>query len=143
MSPTDIAGQTFGFLTAIRYTKSVVQGGQKRQFWLFRCVCGEEFEAQKGGVTGGKQVSCGCRRRENIAQNNEKRRQAAMTAMQNVAIAKEGGLTADQLANRAAVPPSMRNLPGRLIQARHVDGHSVGVPLTGKGVSSIAMEETA
>lgn len=128
MIPTDIAGQTFGYLTAIRYTRSMVQGGQKRQFWLFRCECGEEVEMAKGGVTGGRQVSCGCRRRESSASTTEKRRQAALQAMQNTAIAKEGGLTADQLANRAVVPPSMRGLPSRLVQARHAVGKSVGMP---------------
>ena len=71
---------------------------------------------------------------------NERRIKTAMEEQEAEELARQQGLKSDQLANRMAVPKSMRHLPGRIIQARHVDGHSVGVPLTSKGISSIMME---
>lgn len=130
MRATDITGQKFNMLTAVCYVESRILGNHRRTFWLYRCDCGKERVAAKSDVTCGKIVSCGCSKRERERQDvaNEQRRQAMEE------------WKADQLANRSVVPPSMRSLPGRIIQARHVEDHSVGVPLTGKGMSSLMIE---
>ncbi|MGF6641870.1 hypothetical protein [Paraburkholderia sp. MM6662-R1] len=52
----DIAGQTFGRLTAIRRVE-----GQR---WLFRCECGTEKVLHGAVVRSGHTRSCGCLRRE-------------------------------------------------------------------------------
>lgn len=125
MKPIDITDQRFGMLTAVRYVESRRLGSCMRTFWLFICDCGQERVAAKSDVTGGKITSCGCFRRQNFPKANENRREAALLTSQEAA--KQGGVMADQLANRAAVPPSMHGLPSRVIQARHVSGQSVGM----------------
>lgn len=52
-----IAGQTFGKLTAIRETRSRRMGAVR---WLFRCVCGKEVERTAAAVVGGKIPGCRC-----------------------------------------------------------------------------------
>lgn len=53
----DITGQTFNYLTAIRYeyTKN------KKQYWTFKCICGREVILGKNQVTANKTKSCGCK----------------------------------------------------------------------------------
>lgn len=127
MRQIDITGQRFGKLVALAFTRSILQGSQKRQYWLFRCDCGVEREIQKGTVTGGAAVSCGCHRQANFTKANEARRLAAIVGQPTSTRAPErNNLTAEQLANRAAVPSSMRSLQGRIVQARHSRGQSAG-----------------
>lgn len=52
MRETDITGQTFNRLTAVRR----LQG----RHWLFRCSCGREKGIGKNHVTAGAIQSCGC-----------------------------------------------------------------------------------
>lgn len=52
---SDIAGQTFGFLTAIKPTK--VSG---KTLWMFMCHCGNEVIKQASRVADGHIKSCGC-----------------------------------------------------------------------------------
>jgi hypothetical protein len=58
MVPLDITGQRFGRLVALRR----IVGGKTK--WLFRCDCGAEKEVRIDHVRSGRQVSCGCHRRE-------------------------------------------------------------------------------
>lgn len=60
----DLAGRTFGRLTALRY-----QAGSS---WLCRCECGTEKLVRTGALTTGFTTSCGCRHRENLARRNAK-----------------------------------------------------------------------
>lgn len=131
MQALDITGQKFHHLTAVRYVKSVVLGGSKRTVWLFRCVCGAELEHEKGKVTNGRKQSCGC-------QEGVKREKRAVQRSQDELWL---GLEEDRRANRAVVPPSMRNLPSRLIKARHAEGRSFGVGASTGGVSSLMLED--
>lgn len=52
----DVAGKTYGELTAIRYV------GDRR--WLWRCSCGKEVEIALKNVRNGKTTSCGHTRTE-------------------------------------------------------------------------------
>lgn len=121
MRPIDITGQRFGQLVAVAFVRSATQGTKKRQFWLFRCDCGNEREMQKGAVTGGKVVSCGCHRRASFTTMCESRRQAIQQA-KITPTTRPTSLALEQLANRAAVPPSMQKLPSRIVEARHASG---------------------
>lgn len=65
----DVTDQTFGYLTAVRYTgyKSYFDKRKnreiKRAMWLFRCVCGKEIERTRREITNYKfknPPSCGC-----------------------------------------------------------------------------------
>lgn len=120
MMPIDITGQRFGKLVAVAFVHSVQQGKQKRQFWLFRCDCGNEREIQKASVTGGAAVSCGCHRQANFTKANEARRLAAISGkLADQQTSRQNSLAIEQLANRVAAPLSMQSLPGRIVQARH------------------------
>lgn len=57
----DISGQKFGRLLAINRDFSGEKSGVR---WWFLCDCGVKKSLQKGGVTSGHQVSCGCYMRE-------------------------------------------------------------------------------
>lgn len=61
MKSIDITGQTFGRLTAIKkvYTKN------NKQYWLFKCSCGNEKVINKNHVREGSINSCGCLLKEN------------------------------------------------------------------------------
>ena len=54
----DITGLKFGKLTAIKKEKSIIQGNQKRQVWLFRCDCGEYIKTHKYSVISGRTLQC-------------------------------------------------------------------------------------
>jgi hypothetical protein len=65
----DVAGQTFGYLTAIKptgvkLTFNKKQGRQmRRSVWLFKCICGNNVERTRKDVTNNKLKglpSCGC-----------------------------------------------------------------------------------
>jgi hypothetical protein len=57
----DLAGQTFGRLTAVRFSRRTAT---RRAMWLCRCECGREVEADGGNLRAGNTSSCGCLRRE-------------------------------------------------------------------------------
>jgi len=58
----DIAGQTFGRLTAIEPTKRRDCKGSV--YWRCKCSCGNEAEVTEDSLINGNTVSCGCRRQE-------------------------------------------------------------------------------
>ena len=57
----DMAGERYGRLTVLRYAGRA-SNGQSR--WLCRCDCGRETTVARSNLRSGKQVSCGCKRRE-------------------------------------------------------------------------------
>jgi hypothetical protein len=64
----DLMGRTFGLLTVIRFSKSVRVGVHStRLYWLCRCKCGNQTEAQGENLKTGNTVSCGCMQGKRIA----------------------------------------------------------------------------
>lgn len=57
----EIAGQTFGMLTALRV------GDEGVAKWVFKCQCGKEALLHKSKVLSGRTKSCGCLQSEDIA----------------------------------------------------------------------------
>ena len=57
MKPLNLAGQTFGRLTALRRVESSAQG---RAQWLCACECTNITIVRSTDLTSGKQLSCGC-----------------------------------------------------------------------------------
>lgn len=55
---SDITGQTFGSLKAVRKTKP--------RHWQFLCSCGRSVELKKWNVVSGHTTSCGCGRRTKL-----------------------------------------------------------------------------
>jgi hypothetical protein len=55
----NLANQRFGRVTIISLSHI-----DKNAFWLCRCDCGKEFTATGNNVVRGKQVSCGCYKKE-------------------------------------------------------------------------------
>jgi len=55
---SDISGQQFNGITALRWVKT--RPKQWKQVWLFRCHCGREKEMLKHHVVRGDIKSCGC-----------------------------------------------------------------------------------
>ena len=53
----DLAGKTFGQLTAIRSTGKIAHNSA---VWLWHCTCGNEIEAEAEYVMYGGRKSCGC-----------------------------------------------------------------------------------
>lgn len=60
MKRTDITGQTFNYLTAIKF--SHYSDNKKACFWCFKCVCGKEKLLNLYEVRRNKIKSCGCKR---------------------------------------------------------------------------------
>jgi hypothetical protein len=58
MRNIDITGKKFNRLTAVEYIKS--KNG--KQYWSFRCDCGNEKILSKERVVSGRTISCGCAR---------------------------------------------------------------------------------
>ncbi len=56
----DIAGQTFGLLTALRVGEGAAE-------WVFKCQCGNEALLNKARVVNGRTKSCGCSQSEDIS----------------------------------------------------------------------------
>lgn len=66
----DITGIKFGQLTAIKVVgKSKNHGGN---LWLCKCDCGNEHTVSYSKLSSGKSKSCGCLRREMMAQTHSK-----------------------------------------------------------------------
>lgn len=56
----DLTGQRFGRLVAVSCLGRV----KKQTLWLCRCDCGNATQVRLGALRGGKQVSCGCKKKE-------------------------------------------------------------------------------
>ncbi|BAZ39425.1 hypothetical protein NIES4101_53780 [Calothrix sp. NIES-4101] len=64
---TDLAGQRFAYLTALRFAEHKNRG----EYWYFRCDCGTEKVIRVSSVKSGDTVSCGCWRRSRISSANK------------------------------------------------------------------------
>lgn len=63
--PLDVAGKTFGRLTAVRHSHDeYTSGGKIRPVWVFSCSCGNTHVGRVYSVTAGSTKSCGCLSRE-------------------------------------------------------------------------------
>ena len=69
----NIIGQKFNRLTAIKLIKKRKIGQRNREYWLFRCDCGNEKVLKKNVVTCQKNpiMSCGCLLKESAKRNGE------------------------------------------------------------------------
>lgn len=56
-TPINIAGQTFGRLTALYYTRKSRHGNR---IWLCNCTCGTAVEVVAASLKKGETKSCGC-----------------------------------------------------------------------------------
>ena len=65
----DYTGMKMHRLTFLRFAER--EKSQTR--WLVRCECGEEFIVNVANVKSGSTKSCGCIRREKIAEINRNR----------------------------------------------------------------------
>lgn len=124
MKPSDITGRKFGRLEALTFVRSVTQGKQKRQMWLFRCDCGNEAILRKDSVMHGLAPSCGCQGASQLAELNAKRSQEKASTPAAPPPKHPTHLPATVQDNRSHVPASMRHLPSRVIRERHVSGNS-------------------
>lgn len=69
MRKTDITGQKFKYLTAIKE----VSNDNGKNMWLFSCVCGKEIVRLKSRVTvKNSQANCGCIIRKKVVNNKLK-----------------------------------------------------------------------
>jgi len=74
MARRDLAGLTFGWLTAIQYL-----GGKK---WLCHCVCGKATSPSASNLTSGRTHSCGC----HTAERNRQRRKHPLAGTETYSI---------------------------------------------------------
>jgi hypothetical protein len=58
-------GKRYGRLTVIRPEHVVLANGNKEWRWLCRCDCGKEKIMKPIELIKGKNVSCGCYKKEN------------------------------------------------------------------------------
>ena len=75
--PVNITDQRFGRLQAV---KLAFRDKHNREFWLFKCDCGQEKAIEKSSVKTGHTKSCGCWQLENnkvvgITHNKSKTRE--------------------------------------------------------------------
>ena len=61
---TELAGQTFGRVTALEY---VGVSEDRRALWKCSCACGRTFITRGKDLRNGKVKSCGCSRREHCS----------------------------------------------------------------------------
>ena len=66
----DLTGQKFGRVTVLRY---VGQNSSRNSIWDCRCDCGVEFQTVGHHLLTGATRSCGCYRKEKIAEVNKGR----------------------------------------------------------------------
>lgn len=59
----DIKGQKFNKLIAVRLYKIDKQEKRSVHYWVFLCDCGKRKVINKGNVTSGNVLSCGCHRK--------------------------------------------------------------------------------
>lgn len=64
MDQKDIIGKKFGRLTALRFSHTK----NYKQYWIFKCDCGNEHITQLSHVKRGKIKSCGCYLKEHRRQ---------------------------------------------------------------------------
>ena len=55
----DITGQTFGYLTVLRWDESSL--GQRNSKWICKCKCGNETSVTRSALVSGRSTSCGCK----------------------------------------------------------------------------------
>lgn len=67
MSIKDLTGERYGRLTVLRFLDTAPNGHSR---WLCKCDCGQETIVTRSNLLGGKQVSCGCKRREQAGAMN-------------------------------------------------------------------------
>lgn len=67
----DIVGQRFGRLVALDSESHRVG---KRVYWWCRCDCGNVVAVDRGNLLDGTTRSCGCLRREGVAERNRCRK---------------------------------------------------------------------
>lgn len=60
----DIAGQKFGKLTVISFSRDVKSGNRYRKYWNCICECGNHKEVRLDSLTSGNVKSCGCLHKE-------------------------------------------------------------------------------
>ena len=87
---TDITGQRFGFLEALKPLKRADKSGS--MMWLCRCDCGNQVEVSYKHLAYGNQKSCGCRKKEQKQRLNSFLTHVAGTSMD---IVKSKKLPAD------------------------------------------------
>lgn len=63
----DLTGQRFGRLVAIEDAGRMTKGKASARAWRWRCDCGVEFVDWSKEIVGGRKMSCGCRKRETLA----------------------------------------------------------------------------
>ncbi|WP_174874208.1 hypothetical protein [Vogesella oryzae] len=139
MKHQDITNQTFGSITAIRLAHIATDpDGDKREYWIAKCICGHVFTRRKDGITGCKSTSCTCKRAKGAVATNALPDKAT-TAPEDAATTRQ----AIEM-NRRSVPSSMRTLVGRIIPARHTTGCSFSAAhLPGGHSSAFATMEAA
>ena len=63
----DMTGERYGRLTVLRFAGRASNGHSQ---WLCKCDCGRETTVARSNLRTGKQVSCGCKRREQAGAMN-------------------------------------------------------------------------
>jgi hypothetical protein len=58
----DLAGQTFGHVTALRRAKVRSDLTEISRNWICKCACGKEVAVQASDLVRGRKKSCGCKR---------------------------------------------------------------------------------
>lgn len=65
----DLTGHIFGRLTVLKRADDYIQpSGRRRPAWLCRCECGNEIIALGDNLSCGRTNSCGCLRKEMMAE---------------------------------------------------------------------------
>lgn len=85
----DMAGKTYGYLTAVRYVETTTRGA----VWEFRCVCGKSLVGVAKDIRYGGRRSCGC-----MAQSQHSRRQLRLAQPSDAF----HGMSLDRLSELAA-----------------------------------------
>lgn len=62
----DLTGKTFGRLTAIDHERITGKDGRSRVYWNCTCECGKTVSVESSNLTTGKQLSCGCLKKEQM-----------------------------------------------------------------------------
>lgn len=68
MRRIDISGQRFGRLIALDFVPG--NGTDRRGKWICLCDCGNFYRETYSNLTGGRTVSCGCKRKAQAGQMN-------------------------------------------------------------------------
>ena len=83
---TDITGQKYGKLTAIKLDLTTSNGG----FWLCQCECGNTCVASEDNLKAGKMTSCGCVResKRSLIGKNSENLQSLLRLMKGILMAQ-------------------------------------------------------